>query len=265
MIARTFKGLAHRSLAAFGYQVRRIPDPARRYKQRAPYDSDSLTVHNKHVPFLQNPRFMSAYKRGIESGQRFAGAPNVDIHIEWRVAVTIWAATHGAKLQGDFVECGVNTGIYSLAICDYLEFNKLGKVFYLFDTFEGIPDEQMTDAERPHRTAHQSHYFDCYTLVKENFAPFPAAKLVRGKVPDTLRDVSIGKVAYLSIDMNVAYPERKAIEYFWPKLSAGACVVLDDYAWIGYEEQRATLDDFARGAGVEILALPTGQGLIIKP
>ncbi|HEY5947381.1 MAG TPA: TylF/MycF/NovP-related O-methyltransferase [Kofleriaceae bacterium] len=264
MLSRTLKSLTRRSLAAFGYRLKRMPDPS---KISVPpvYNSDSLTVYDKNLPFLTDPRFMSAYRRGITSGQVFGGAANQDIHIEYRVAVTVWAAAHGAKLAGDFVECGVNTGIYSLAICEYLDFNKLDKSFYLFDTYAGIPDEQMTDSERPKREAHRSHYPDCYELVKQNFAPFPRAIPVRGKVPDTLTTVKIDRVAYLSIDMNITLPERAAIEYFWPKLTPGALVVLDDYAWRGYEEQKDSMDAFARSVGVEILALPTGQGLIIKP
>jgi hypothetical protein len=120
------------------------------------YDSDGLTVRGKQVPFLENERFMSAYRRGINSGQRFGGTPNAEIHIEWRVAVTCWAAHHGSKLPGDFVECGVNTGIYSLAICEYVGFNHLNKSFYLFDTFSGIPEEQMSDAERQEHVAHST-------------------------------------------------------------------------------------------------------------
>jgi hypothetical protein len=42
-------------------------------------------------------------------------------------------------------------------------------------------------------------------------------------------------------------------------------VVLDDYAFRGYERQKAAMDEFARQVGIEILTLPTGQGLIIKP
>jgi predicted O-methyltransferase YrrM len=84
-------------------------------------------------------------------------------------------------------------------------------------------------------------------------------------VPESLSTVEVDRVAYLSIDMNIAYPERKAIEHFWPKLAPGALVVLDDYGWMNYEEQKQTMDDFARGVGVEILTLPTGQGLLVKP
>jgi hypothetical protein len=229
------------------------------------YRSDGVVTSGKSTPFLRNARFMSAYRRGMDSGHMIGGAAGMDLHIEWRVAIACWAAQHGARLPGDFVECGVNTGVLSLAICEYVDFNSLQKSFYLFDTYAGIPESQMSGTERPGRLLSNTKYPDCYEQTLANFGPFPRAKLVRGLVPDTLATAPIDRVAYLSIDMNIAYPERKAIEYFWPKLSPGAFVVLDDYGWQDYEEQRRSMDDFARGAGVQVLALPTGQGLLIKP
>ena len=84
-------------------------------------------------------------------------------------------------------------------------------------------------------------------------------------MPNSFSEVEIDHVAYLSIDMNITFPERKAIEFFWPKLSSGAMVILDDYGWEGYEDQKQSMDEFALSVGVEILSLPTGQGLVIKP
>ena len=84
-------------------------------------------------------------------------------------------------------------------------------------------------------------------------------------MPDSLSTVSIDHVAYLSIDMNITYPERKAIEHFWPKLSSGAIVILDDYGFTPYVEQKLSMDEFAKSAGVAVCTLPTGQGMIIKP
>lgn len=87
---------------------------------------------------------------------------------------------------------------------------------------------------------------------------------MRGAIPATLRDVSIDKVAYLHIDMNCVMPEMEAIEFFWPRLSTGACVVLDDYAYFGYHLQLAAWNDWGARNGSPILTLPTGQGLIVK-
>lgn len=229
------------------------------------YNSDGLITSGKNLEFLKQSRFIKAYARGMNSGHMIGGRPGIDLHIEWRVAVACWAAQHGSHLKGDFVECGVNTGILSLAICDYVNFNMLDKSFYLFDTFSGIPESLMSSFEAKDRLHSNSKYPDCYEQAKLNFSNYPRAKLVRGMVPDTLSKVNVDHVCYLSIDMNIAYPEREAIEFFWPKLSPGAMVVLDDYGWLNYENQKNTMDEFALKVGVEILTLPTGQGLIIKP
>jgi predicted O-methyltransferase YrrM len=164
------------------------------------------------------------------------------------------------------VECGVNTGIFSLAICQYLDFNRLDRDFWLFDTFAGIPESHMRDEEREARTAESALLFeDCYERARANFAPYPRAHLVRGTVPETLDTVSIERVAYLSIDMNIVNPERAAIEHFWPKLVSGGIVVVDNYGWKPYPLQRQAMDEFAARVGVGIMLLPTGQGLMFKP
>ena len=211
---------------------------------------------------------MKAYALGMDSGHQICRAPGsrADIHIEWRVHMLLWAATHAAHLEGDFVECGVNTGIYSLAICDYLDFNKTGKSFYLFDTFEGVPEVQMNEHEKLSKSQLNTVWYpECFERAQANFQPYTSAVLVRGMVPDTLTQVDIQKVAYLSIDMNIAAPEIAAITFFWDRLVTGAVVVLDDYGFKGYEDQKTAMDDFARSKGVEIASLPTGQGLLLKP
>ena len=74
----------------------------------------------------------------------------------------------------------------------------------------------------------------------------------------------IRNVAYLSIDMNCVLPEIAAAEYFWPKMSHGAIIVLDDYGHTGFDKQRLAFDKFAKEKRVPILFSPTGQGIIIK-
>jgi O-methyltransferase len=227
------------------------------------YDADCLSVWGKNVAFMHDLRFLDAYRAGINSGHIFT-PPGEDLHIEWRVAVACWAAKHGSHLEGDFVECGTNTGIMSLAICCYLDFNSTGKRFFLFDTFNGIPPDQISPKERD-REKENAYYCDCWATAARNFKPYPNVTLVRGRVPEILASADIARVCYLSIDMNIAYPERAAMEFFWDKLVTGAVVLFDDYDWIPYREQKLTLDEFAANHGVEILPLPTGQGLLIKP
>jgi hypothetical protein len=233
------------------------------------YNADALCVWHKNMAFLDEPRFREAYTRGMDSGHKIcrAAGSRDDIHIEWRVHVLCWAAHHAAQLAGDFVECGVNTGIFSLAVAHYVDLNRTGKSLYLFDTFAGIPTDQINDRERGlnREGENRSYYEECFETTRKNFAPYPRAVLVRGKVPDTLSLVKIDRVCYLSIDMNIVLPEIAAIRHFWDRLSPGAPVILDDYGWLGYAPQKEAMDEFAAGKGCKILTLPTGQGLLLKP
>ena len=89
-------------------------------------------------------------------------------------------------------------------------------------------------------------------------------KIVRGPVPATLPQVTAERVAFLHLDMNATVPEIAALEHFWPRLSLFGLVVMDDYGWPRHREQKIGFDDFARRVGIEILQLPTGQGLMVK-
>ena len=229
---------------------------------------DEMTVNGRNLDSLASPKFTAAYRAGMNTGQKmgFSAVRNEDLHIEWRAYVCCWAAQHALHLEGDFVECGVNTGMYAKAICEYTDFGALDRTFYLFDTFQGIPPDQMSDAERQRVTRHNElHYEDCFDLASDNFAPYPNVTLVRGRVPDTLTDVQIDQVAYLSIDMNIAEPEVAALTFFWDRLVPGALVVLDDYGSFNCRVQYDAMNALAEKLDVSILTLPTGQGLIIRP
>jgi O-methyltransferase len=217
------------------------------------YNQDGLaTVHN--CDFLHDPHFLEAY-RILEEARSSAVPP-----IQWRAFVVCWAADRASRLEGDFVECGVNTGGLSRMVMQYVGFPRLDKTFYLLDTFRGLEDKYLSDAERKRGIK----YEDCYEAACRTFEGFRAV-IVRGAVPESLPQVKATKVCYLSIDMNCAAPEVAAAEYFWDKLVPGAVIVLDDYGWKLCYEQKVAFDRFAREKGVMVLGLPTGQGLIFKP
>jgi hypothetical protein len=64
--------------------------------------------------------------------------------------------------------------------------------------------------------------------------------------------------------MNCTVPEIEAASFFWEKLVPGGMILLDDYAYAGYEDQNRAFRLFAAQKSAEILSLPTGQGLILK-
>jgi hypothetical protein len=228
------------------------------------YNGCGLRTFGKTADFLDDPRFQRAHARGWNSGHR--KIRHIDDN-RWIVHVALWAASQAARVEGDFVECGVDTGMLSLAICEWLDFNRQDRDFWLFDTFNGIPEQQMTPAERDGIGGwhNRESYEECFDLARSNFSPFPRCRLVRGTVPDTLMAFpEHRRVAYLSIDMNIVLPEIAAIEFFWDRIVPGGIVLLDDYGWSTHTAQKAAFDAFAARAGVQILSVPTGQGIMIR-
>ncbi len=224
------------------------------------YNADGLaTVHN--ADFRADSKFAEAYRLGSATLTAFAG-----VDLRWRFYVCCWAAYQAKLNGGDFVECGVNTGALSRAVMHYIDFDSmLDRTFYLLDTYDGVPLEQISHAERERGIAdYNRHYPDCYAAACSTFAPFKNAKIIRGRVPDTLVQIDPRKISYVSIDMNVVEPELAAGEFLWPRMMTGAIMVLDDYGWRPHIAQKTAWDEFARARGQMILALPTGQGLLLK-
>jgi len=239
-------------------RVARLPGAKKLYDAfrllfRPTYHEDGLlTVHN--ADFLQDPLFQQAYAAALRQ--------QPGVKIQWRAHVTQWAGHCARRLRGDFVECGVNRAFLSTSVMAYIDFKSMSdRKFYLFDTFSGLVPELVTPEDK---AAYRNEYPDCYEFVRRSFKNYSNVVIVRGSVPDTLSQVDIHKVAYLSIDMNCAKPEQEALRYFWPKMESGGIIVLDDYCFSGHESQKRVADEFADSVGAKVLSLPTGQGLILK-
>jgi O-methyltransferase len=221
------------------------------------YSKDGLyTLHN--VDFLKKKSFLKAYKKGKQT--KSWGSAD----IEWRVHICLWICSQSLRLKGDFIECGTNRGGMTMSILTYLGKNPLftKKKFYCFDTFSGLSSKYSSQIELKNL---KGIYQDCFEEVRRTFSKFPQVVLVKGAIPESLRNFKSPKVAFLHIDMNAAKAEIEAINFFWDHLESGAYILLDDFAWEVCYEQRKAFVKFAYEKKVELLWLPTGQGLIQKP
>lgn len=208
------------------------------------------TCHN--ADFLRDPIFRQSYQTAIDRN---------NCGFAWNIMIACWAATHAQRLEGDFVECGVARGGTTSAILSYLGWKDDHRKFYLFDTFCGLVKDQVTKEDKG---AFNQFYDDCYEDVCRYFSRWNSVVLVRGVVPESLKQLPAStKVAYLHIDMNCAAPEHAALEFFRNRMVPGGVILLDDYGWRGYQNQKVVHDAFAESLGTKVLPLPTGQGLIM--
>lgn len=212
------------------------------------FTGDNLFAFARNLSFLDDTQFMDAFNGNIETDTEKA--------LIWRIYVLCWAARHGLRYEGDFVECACYKGTSARIVCDYLQFGKSDKRYYLYDLFEHSPD--MDHHAMP------EHGADLYDRVKQRFADLQNVVVTKGAAPEVLRQVAPEKIAFLHIDINSVAAEVGTLELLFDKVSPGGVIILDDYGWLAYRAQKEAEDPFFEQRGYKVLELPTGQGMVIK-
>lgn len=218
------------------------------------FAGDNLFTFSRNLGFLDDVAFMQAF----ESNIRNDGTPESEVErsIIWRTHVLAWAASSCLCLKGDFVECACYRGTSAKILCDYLDFNKTGKHYYLYDMFEhqeGSGYLQM-----------QSHGAKLYEEVKRRFVEYPNVHVTQGSVPEVLHTIAPESISFMHLDINSVEAEIGALLVLFDRIVPGGMIVLDDYGWLGYRAQKLAEDPFFAERGLRVLELPTGQGLVIK-
>lgn len=216
------------------------------------FAGDNVMLFQRNLGYRRNKRFVNAFNANAFTAQEKS--------LELRLNTLTWAAEHALHVEGDFVECGVWKGFCSAVITDYLDFKQITKTYYLYDTFEGIPEEYDTEKHNSPLLSEPG----LYENVIERFRKHPNVRVIKGIVPQSFEQAVPEKVAFLHLDMNSSKSEIEALEGLFEKVSSGGVVVFDDYGWTGYLAQQLAEDEFMRKRGHRILELPTGQGLLIK-
>ena len=216
------------------------------------FAADNVILFERNLAILNDKKFSEACEKNASNDQERS--------LVLRLNTLTWAASEALRLPGDFVECGVWRGYCSAVIADYLDFDRVPKQFYLYDTFDGIPaayDSEGHDAPAFHEAG-------LYDSVVGRFARFPNVQVVRGIVPDSFAQAVPDQISFLHLDLNSSKGEIAALEGLFDRVTPGGIVIFDDYGWCGYTVQQVAEDEFMRQRGHRILELPTGQGLLIK-
>ena len=239
----------------------------RRYHRRVFWGDRMLTL-DKSAGFLDDPRFLEAYKaiRGSHIYDDY-DSPHT---IAWRLHTLVWAAQRAVDLPGDFVECGVFKGDMAWVVTQMVDFGKLPKQFYLYDTFAGFSRKYSSPADYPD----SGGFFDfadnvykdetIYPTVVEKFRDLTNVRIIRGVVPDSFAEALPERIAYLHIDLNSPAAEIAALEVLFDRVVAGGVIVFDDYGWYLFRKQKEAEDAFFAARDYRVLELPTGQGLVVK-
>ena len=212
--------------------------------------SDNLVTWNRNLSFLRDDFYLEMLSNKSIS--------LIEKSIIWRTYILLYFCKLAIHTQGDFMELGCYQGSTAFQIIKGIDFKKTNRRYYLYDLFSWKAGD-----EHDHFPEHDNAQM--YENVLDKFSVFPFVKVIKGSVPDSFNEGVPDKVAFAHIDMNHPIAESKALEIILPKLSNGGVIIFDDYGWWSYSAQKIALDPIASAYDLEILELPTGQGLLIKP
>jgi O-methyltransferase len=221
------------------------------------FDSDGLTTYH-YAPFHTDERFKKAYAAAIHP------LKPEEADVRYRGYIIQWAMSQVRELEGDFVECGTYNAKAATLILNLEDLGSKNRIFHLFDTFSGIPAQGLTKKELELGFVGQFSDITIEDVQKKLNDYLDIVRFHQGLIPDSFNGFTSGPVVFLHLDLNGAYPTQKALEFFYPVLVQGAVIIFDDYGWDNYEDQRDIVIRFFSDKKEEILALPTGQGLVIK-
>ena len=248
--------------------VNRVIEKVMKKNHRAIYWGDRLLTLDKSMGFLKDEKFVKAFMQ-IQGSHEYDqyGDNNT---IAWRLHTLVWAAQNALKLEGDFVECGVFQGDFSWVITQATGFLESGKLFYLYDTFEGLSDKYSSPEDfdndlgfwKVTKEAYQAP--GLYESVCKRFSAMKQIRIIKGTVPDSLEQTIPEKISFLHLDLNSHRAEIGALEVLFERVIPGGIILFDDYGWSLFHRQKEAEDKFMAKHGHEILELPTGQGLLVK-
>ena len=140
------------------------------------------------------------------------------------------------ELDGDFAECGClqghSTYIVSQLIQDH---SRSDRLFHVFDSFEGgLSDKIATDTNTRNALtdeqvqAEKQSFASMESQVAAVVSPFTFVRLYKGWIPERFDAVENSRFAFVHIDVDLYEPTLDSLEFFFPRLVEGGCMVIDD-------------------------------------
>lgn len=169
------------------------------------------------------------------------------------------------KISGEIVECGVFKGNSIIRFATFRELfeTSTSKKILGFDTFSKFPihqfqadkkfrDKFLSDAGDESISKHQLTQLLKRKGIAQN------VELIQGDVnltiPKYLESHPELKISLLNLDVDMYEPSITILEYFYPRITKGGILVLDDYGtWPG---ETTAVDEYFKDVEIEIHKFP---------
>jgi len=176
------------------------------------------------------------------------------------------------ELSGDFAECGCWKGHSTYIISKILSENNFKNIFYVFDSFEkGLSDKmpedknERFDLSKKEIEKEKMMFGSTEEEVARTLSDFKFVKLYKGWIPERFQEVDGRKFSFVHIDVDLYQPTMESLRFFFPRLIAGGCIVVDDYGSTTFPGAKKAVDELLSEHKCDLFyEIPTGGCFIIK-
>lgn len=173
-----------------------------------------------------------------------------------------------SRIPGEAAEVGCFRGLSAYVANASFEAAGRSIPFHVFDSFEGLSEHTGFDSSihRPASIQFTGEVFACpEEQVRANLSRFSSIAYYKGWIPERFEEVADRSFCYVHIDVDLFEPTLQSLSFFWPRVSPGGAVVLDDYATVFYPGARiAICDFFHEHCDAFVLGTPSGSAVAVK-
>lgn len=166
-----------------------------------------------------------------------------------------------ANISGDLAECGCYVGVSAW----FMAKEATDRELFLFDSFQGLSAPSSEDAVL--KGVQEWRTGDLKTteeVLRYNLAEFTQIHILKGWIPERFGEVADRRFRLVHIDVDLYQPTLDSLKFFYPRLSLGGVIVMDDYGFLTCPGATKAAQEFMADKSQHILHLPTGQGIIIR-
>jgi hypothetical protein len=200
------------------------------------------------APSAEELRRPTTYLRGLRLWERLFGEGYTMLSARrgrtlYRLAVEV----SSRRVAGALVDCGVwNGGSTILLAAGATE-----REVWAFDSFEGLPAPGPADEREEWWAGEVRGYEEMLREGMREFAPWGDLRVMKGWFDETfpVAERQIDDVAVLHADGDWYDSVRLTLEVFYPKISRGGYVVIDDYG--EFKGARRATDEFRDSHGIK--------------
>ena len=242
-----------------GLEVSRAPTQPAEAKNFFDYD------------FETDETFKAIFREGV----RLSGSTHNPEVVHQRMYNTVQFLKHTMDVEGDFAECGAFRGLTSFLFCNYIRLANpgfKGEGYHIFDSFEGLSDPKPEDVISSSLYGEMGTYREgrgafhgTLEVVRNTLRDYPLIEFHPGWIPESLVGIPERQYRFVHLDLDLYEPIKGAIEYFYPRLSRGGVIVIDEYAVPRWPGAKRAVDEFcARHHLITPVSLTTGNGALFK-